>query len=436
MDRTWNRLFATAAIIVAFAGVSACGDKGGATKAPADKGVAEKAADQAVVQVFSPLPSNSRGFDAGPSSKIERLKKEQGSDNIGVVVFNAKALTEAKPNSARAFDLPQGRLDSVTQDVTDLTEGRKLWKGRIQGAAGLPAGDATLVVDGANATGTISAPDGRQFKVQPLGDGATAIIQMDYSKLPKEEPPGHPKYAAPGGGAATADVQPGAAAANLTAVPTIDLLVGYTASAATASGGINSLIDVAIAETNQSFVNSGIRAKVRLAGKMAVPIVEGTNDFDHILAAFVQNPAVAAQRNATHADVAVLIINKTDYCGLADDIKATAPTAFVIVHYGCATGYYSFGHEIGHLMGARHNKPTDPTTAPYPYGHGFIHHGGGAAGWRTIMGYNCDDGTCDRRVQYWSNPAVKYQTFPTGTTAAENNTRVWNERAATVAAFR
>jgi hypothetical protein len=70
-----------------------------------------------------------------------------------------------------------------------------------------------------------------------------------------------------------------------------------------------------------------------------------------------------------------MIINQSDYCGLADAIMANASTAFAIVHYDCATGYYSFAHELGHLQGARHDPANDPTNTPPcgPYGHGFQH---------------------------------------------------------------
>jgi len=39
------------------------------------------------------------------------------------------------------------------------------------------------------------------------------------------------------------------------------------------------------------------------------------------------------------------------------------------------------------------------------------------------------------RVQYWSNPNVTYSGVAMGTTATNNNSRVWNERATTIMAF-
>ena len=57
--------------------------------------------------------------------------------------------------------------------------------------------------------------------------------------------------------------------------------------------------------------------------------------------------------------------------GQADAIYADASSAFAIVDYDCATGYYSFGHELGHLQGARHDPNNDPTSTPFAYGHGY-----------------------------------------------------------------
>ena len=139
---------------------------------------------------------------------------------------------------------------------------------------------------------------------------------------------------------------------------------------------------------------------------------------------------VKQHRDKGGADLQVLIINKSDYCGLADAILATEETAFAIVHYNCATGYYSFAHELGHLMGARHDEETDPTLPPFPYGHGYRDH----MKWRTIMAYNCPQ-SCNR-IQYWSNPNVMYGGEPMGIVNRSDNARVLNETATTMASFR
>jgi hypothetical protein len=146
---------------------------------------------------------------------------------------------------------------------------------------------------------------------------------------------------------------------------------------------------------------------------------------------------VHTHRDTYKADVCVLIIDNPSACGLASAIMATEASAFCAVHWDCATGYYSFAHEIGHLQGARHNPEVDPNTSPFPYGHGYLYI---PDGWRTIMAYNhssCPGGYCTR-VQYWSNPGIIYPPsgVPTGTAATHDNARVLDETAFTVANFR
>jgi hypothetical protein len=140
---------------------------------------------------------------------------------------------------------------------------------------------------------------------------------------------------------------------------------------------------------------------------------------------------IHSQRNSSAADVGVQLVTNTAYCGLASAIKATATTAFAEVYWDCATGYYSFAHEIGHLQAARHDPANDPTNSPYKYGHGYQYASGG---WRTIMAYDCTSGCA--RLNYWSNPGKTYNGHAMGTTSRSDNHRVLNNTAATVAAFR
>jgi hypothetical protein len=140
---------------------------------------------------------------------------------------------------------------------------------------------------------------------------------------------------------------------------------------------------------------------------------------------------VHALRDQHAADVAILITKSGDACGIASDIYASEDTAFAVVGQNCATGYYSFAHEIGHLQGARHNPEADSSSTPFAYGHGYYNEPGK---WRTIMSYACPAGCT--RLKYWSNPNVQYSGVPTGTAALHNNARVLNETACRVANFR
>lgn len=217
----------------------------------------------------------------------------------------------------------------------------------------------------------------------------------------------------------------------------IKVLVLYTPQAAAMTSNIINTVKTAIEYTNSSFVNSSIYQELELVYVGQTNYTE--TGYNNDLNRFVSETdgymdEVHTLRNKYSADICVLLFYESgSICGIAEGISVNSDRAFCIVNVnnGCATSYYSFGHEIGHLMGCRHNIETDPTNSPYAHGHGYI---SPDKTWRTIMSYNkCNN--CPR-IRYWSNPDVKYNGSPMGTASTHNNARVWNERASTVMNFR
>lgn len=221
-------------------------------------------------------------------------------------------------------------------------------------------------------------------------------------------------------------------------IPVIRMLINYTSAAKTAAGDIDALIDLSIAETNQGYVNSGINARVEMAHKAQVSYTESSLDTDrsrYTAKADGYMDEIHTQRDTYAADVGMLFLNygSSVGCGVASAIGAVESNAFAVVKYSCATGNFSFGHELGHLYGARHDLATDGSTAPFAYGHGYREPNNK---WRTVMAYPIS-GVNMPRLNYWSNPNVNYTDgLVMGTTATANNARVLNERAAVLAAFR
>jgi hypothetical protein len=111
-------------------------------------------------------------------------------------------------------------------------------------------------------------------------------------------------------------------------------------------------------------------------------------------------------------------------------VHADAEEAFAVVHHECAATTHSIAHEIGHLIGARHDLSIDKIMTPFPYGHGYVN----GTKWRDIMSYRESCGGC-RRVPIWSSPSVLFEGEPAGT-PGEDNARVIAEEAPRVAAFR
>ena len=219
----------------------------------------------------------------------------------------------------------------------------------------------------------------------------------------------------------------------------IRVLVLYTPNAqpSPSVSNIKNTILTAVAYANQSFVNSQIDYQIELvyAGQTNYT---GSGDIDTDLLRFRNTgdgymDEVHILRNKYSADVCVLLNYKYGgYCGVAANIGATATNAFCVVNSACDVSNYSFAHEIGHLLGCRHDPYVDSNTTPFAYGHGYVHP---SYTWRTIMAYPDACGSCPRLL-YWSNPNVIYNGASMGTTATHDNARVWNERSNTVMAFR
>lgn len=219
----------------------------------------------------------------------------------------------------------------------------------------------------------------------------------------------------------------------------IRVMVAYTSAASAAVTNINTTIALAIAETNQSYTNSGINTRVELAHSYLTAYTETGNMSTDLSRFRTPNDGymdeVQALRNTHAADVVIYMgSNSYGYCGLASTIMATEANAYAAVRISCATGYYSFGHEIGHLQGARHIITNDPSTTPFAYGHGYCQPGV-SFGWRTVMAYGCPNGD-GTRIPYWSNPSRTYGGVAMGVAGESNNARVLNETAFTVANFR
>ncbi len=313
------------------------------------------------------------------------------------------------------------------------------WSGPVQGGHGW----VQMVLMNGEVTATVTVGS-TQYAIEPLGSGMHAVTRIEQSGFPPEHPAEVPR------GALTAAIDDAAGSVlaargggsgdfSAMANATINVMVVYTASAASAAGNIGSRIQLAVDETNQSYVNSGINITMNRVHTAQVSYSESGRSFStHVNylkgTTDGQLDNVHPLRNTDGADVVVLVVNDREACGIAAAIKAVATSAFAVAHYSCITGYYSFGHEIGHLQGARHDRFVDGSTSPYAYGHGFIP---STKNWRTIMAYGNNCSNCTR-IQWWSNPL---RTYPAtgqvmGTTAYEDNARVLNTTAGTVAAFR
>jgi hypothetical protein len=217
---------------------------------------------------------------------------------------------------------------------------------------------------------------------------------------------------------------------------TIDVMVLYTSKVAGKYIDIDKdLIDMAIEQANGSFANSGLaNIKLRLVHHQPIDYDESDGEHFNHLYRMVDGEGVfskvRALRNEKRADVVALIVDDPSGCGLSTRVAADADEAFVVVHHSCAALTYSIAHEIGHIIGARHDMALDKNARPFAYGHGFVN----GTKWRDIMSYKASCDGCPR-MPLWSNPRIKYKGDTAGALDADN-ARVILEQAERVSKFR
>ena len=329
-----------------------------------------------------------------------------------LVSFNStKLLTRSSaPLTLTLFDGKQIDIEIERFDAT--TAGGQLFVGS---AKGYPLSDVTFTWQGSIAAGTINLGN-EIYRLRHIENGVHAFEQLPNEYLPAGDPitPTHIKLEAP-------KIEIGSVTQPEQAV-TIDVLVLYTASAEHVLGGAigtQNTIDLAITESNTGFQQSGVNIKFELVHSQKVDYIESKNNFSKILSELKDTDdgmldGIHALRDHYGADVVTLIVNRPLLCGKTYQNNGGnvdfSTHAFSVLHHSCATGYYSFAHEIGHNMGSQHNRSNSSQPGAFSYSYGFQDP---AHRFRTIMAYNCPV-TC-LRVNHWSNPNVDYQHMgPTG----------------------
>ena len=169
----------------------------------------------------------------------------------------------------------------------------------------------TLIFDGEDITGSVWL-HGKLFKIEPLGDGVQAFIEFDQSKALNC---GHPIEVPED---STDDKSLKKNGAIQTDPPILEVLVAYTTAAKNASGNINSLIQLALVETNQSYKNSDVDVCMNLVYTYEVSYTE-TGDLEDDLYNFSLSGGSHSAMDEVHtyrdqygADVCVLLFTTVD----------------------------------------------------------------------------------------------------------------------------
>ncbi|WP_163999588.1 zinc-dependent metalloprotease family protein [Pyxidicoccus caerfyrddinensis] len=197
------------------------------------------------------------------------------------------------------------------------------------------------------------------------------------------------------------------------AVETQGKLVGRTKS-------IEDEIRLAVEVANQSFENSAIRIALNIVAVQETAYMEtnGGDPFSAALGELSESAGIfsgisdlKAQHNAHLVSLWIAEspnVTEPSNCGLAYLLNAPPKSfgryAFSVVHGLCGLANFSFAHEVGHNLGAQHNREVegDPTDLAYNFGYVVP-----SRKFRCVMSYKCETvseaAPCVRQP-IWSNP--------------------------------
>jgi predicted outer membrane repeat protein len=304
------------------------------------------------------------------------------------------------------------------------------------------SGFTLVVADGVVVANIRPASSQSYYQIRYLGQGVHVVREIDENAFP---PCGVSPYMEVSGEAQPPpDRGPGRSCDDDGSV--IDVLVVYSPAARMAAGGteaMNALIDLAIVESNTAYLNSLIDTELRMVYKTEVEYYEVGTFYDHLNR--LTDPAdgyideVHTLRNLYRADMVTMLVEDTYYCGMAWVMTTLSPDfeahAFSVTSQMCATGSYTFAHELGHNQGCAHDRANASVPGVFDYSYGYQEPN---ELFRTVMAYNCPGG-CPR-IQHFSNPDVDYMDLPTGVPVGEpdaaHNALSINNTALTVANFR
>lgn len=336
----------------------------------------------------------------------------------------------------------------IVRDELRPTRYGTVWSGRLPG---YPAGNATFVIRGEVVVGNIFIGDGRIFELRYGGGGVHVIREIDPAQFGPDAD-GEPLPPLPPRVDRQAD-----ACANTDPASDVDVMIVYTDDARVGAGGrdaIEAEVVLYVESANQTYINSDVAQRLRIVHLSEVDYAESSSSATDLPR--LSNPSdtfvdgVHALRDAHGADLVSMIVQNLTgggNCGRAYIMNPVSTafenSGFSVVRRFCATSQFSFVHELGHNMSARHEWAGDSTNnAPYTFNHAHADASptAPATPWRSVMHRGSGCAGCTR-VPYFSNPDITYPVGgdPLGIgTGAEptDNHRTLNQTALTIANLR
>jgi peptidyl-Asp metalloendopeptidase len=347
-----------------------------------------------------------------------------------------QALADPRAFFGRVVDVDLRALESgsfqmrIASDVTLSVKRNRLVRitNGLDLIAQSPQGAAVFVVDGQSLTATVRTQDA-VYEILPSLGRRHLIVKREWRAFVGAHPPEFEQLRR----------RPGPRALPLPSprpllFPIVRVMFVATRELGLSLAEIRSRAQVALDEANIANRDSGVRFRFELADVMIDDAYVEQDDLHLDRLAFERDgdgdlDAVHRRRRQVKADLAVLLVACSG-CSPSQSgyspVMATKQTAFTAIVYS-SLAYLTLPHELGHLMGLRHERPNDTETLPYADGHGYAF----AGQWRSVMatGSACTAvAPCERKPR-WSSPTLF------GTPDDANCARALDASASGVASF-
>ncbi len=358
-------------------------------------------------------------------------------------------ISKLQQNGELTFTLPRyGKVTAKATRIESYGVDNYKWLGEIKGE-----GYVILYNQNGNISGHITVGNS-SYQIKALGDASSVLAEMDTKKMAG-------KFC--GGNGALKDNKdtPKSTSSNrvvpCSQLDRIRVLVVYTQRALNAVGlqVIRDRVNISIDQFNEAYRISGVanaRVQLELVGVEQTNFVETTGggtvggipinsggvpvEQDDIRR--LPNN-VEARRVTTNADIVVCLVDAgyTFSRGIARAINAQYADGYASCEIRSIPDQPVFPHEVGHLLGGRHDFATDVTPGD-AHGYEFVVKFGFLnLGRKTYCTHMCPEKPSSTlRSWRWSNPNISDSGTPTGTTASHNVARVVNANADRIANFR
>ncbi|MCH6258149.1 M12 family metallo-peptidase [Puniceicoccaceae bacterium K14] len=226
----------------------------------------------------------------------------------------------------------------------------------------------------------------------------------------------------------------------------IDILICYTDNSEAYYGGKDGMeahVLATMASANEGLENSRIELRLNLMGIEKIDYVEDPEDMGNDLEAITYQDGVADEifelRDRYGADLVCLFRDASDpdTSGIAwilESEEGEVDFGFSVVEARASISGYVFLHEIGHNLGAAHDRENAEGGGLYPYSYGYRFEANRNE-FRTVMAY-----WPGWELNYFSNPDVSFNGEPMGISESNENSadnaKTLNKTSPIVASYR